>query len=46
MTDYGPITSGGATPKGGKQTSGKTIHARKGGMNVAGKGENTSDLPK
>ena len=46
MPDFGPITSGGAEPKGDKQSSGKVIHARKGGMNVAGNVENTKDLPK
>ena len=46
MPNYNDITSGGTEPKGDKQTSGKVIHARKGGLNVAGNGENTKDLPK
>jgi hypothetical protein len=32
-------------PKGSKQSSGKTIHNRKGGVNLAGKGENLNGMP-
>lgn len=43
--NYGDITKKGGTPKAKGQTSGKVRRDRS-GMNVAGKVENTKDLPR
>jgi len=40
-----PGGGGGMGPSGHKQSSGKTIHNRPGGMNGAGKGENLDGFP-
>ena len=40
-----PGGGGGMGPQGGKQSSGKTIHHRSGGMNGAGTGENLDGFP-
>jgi len=37
---------GQAAPTGPKQSSGKTIHNRRGGVNLAGDGENMKYMPK
>lgn len=40
-----PTTPGASVPSGGRQSSGKSIHERPGGMNGAGKGENLKNMP-